>query len=410
MRRFPQGPLVGAVLAAALAAVLTAPLAGPASADPAPTPVPGTPGFSVGDLGTDAATRAPTLPEARAEAARLRTETDALVRRASLAADRAERAEVAFHAAVTRAGLAEQRLAELQRAAVATDEESAERVRDIYMAGGRAGMLNSLMSAGSVSDLETRGQMITGVVLDGRERAREAKAQAEAAARVREELRRIAQEQTTAAKAASDEVTEAVRLLGQRRQMLRDADAMVTALLAEQRRAALEARARQRAAQHASARQVPSAAAPGTAPSARRLGGRRTQPAVDGSRWVRPAVGPLTSRYGPRWGRMHRGMDIGARNGSVIRAAGDGTVTLARFWGGYGNAVVVDHGGGLTTRYGHSQQLLVAPGDDVVAGQPIALVGSTGNSTGPHLHFEVRLAGLDVDPQPFLRARGVQVG
>lgn len=453
-----RAPLVGrahAVLTLlTVLAVLATPLA--ASADPAATPAPsppGRPGFSVGDLGRDAASRAPTLAQAQAAAARLRQETDALVRQAGAAADRAETAELRYHAAVTRAALAEHQLADAQRAAVATDADRVERVRAIYMAGGRAGMLNSLMGSRSLSELDTRGQLITGVVLDGEERARDARRHADAAARVRAELRRLAEEQTAAVARATREVAEAVRLLAERRQLLRDTDATVTTLLAEQRQAAQEATARQLAARQlaavratsgtgppgnagsagarsagarlAGARSAgaPSAGAgssgarsPGTRPadprsSARATGSGRVVPvAAGGGSWARPAVGPLVSRYGPRWGRVHRGIDIGARNGSVIRAASDGVVTLARWWSGYGNAVVVDHGGGLTTRYGHSSQLLVLPGDSVVAGQPIALVGSTGRSSGPHLHFEVRVGGTDLDPLPFLTDRGVRLG
>jgi murein DD-endopeptidase MepM/ murein hydrolase activator NlpD len=135
-------------------------------------------------------------------------------------------------------------------------------------------------------------------------------------------------------------------------------------------------------------------------------GGDTTQ----GGTWVRPAVGPLSSTFGPRWGSFHAGVDIAAPYGSVIRAASRGRVTLARWYGGYGNAVEVDHGGGLSTRYGHASALLVTAGEYVTAGQPLARVGSTGDASGPHLHFEVRVRGAAIDPLPFMRARGVGLG
>lgn len=119
---------------------------------------------------------------------------------------------------------------------------------------------------------------------------------------------------------------------------------------------------------------------------------------------------PVTSTFGPRvhpiFGtvRMHEGVDFGAGMGTPIRAAAAGTVVAAGDRGGYGTATIVDHGNGLATLYAHQSQLLVAPGTVVTAGQVIGAVGSTGFSTGPHLHFEVRVRGVPVDPLPYLAA------
>ncbi|MEQ1568375.1 MAG: peptidoglycan DD-metalloendopeptidase family protein [Myxococcota bacterium] len=96
--------------------------------------------------------------------------------------------------------------------------------------------------------------------------------------------------------------------------------------------------------------------------------------------------------------RFHAGQDHAATEGTSIRAPRDGVVTFAGRSGGYGNLVVVDHGGGLETRYAHCASLEVAPGAPVAAGSVIATVGSTGRSTGPHVHFEVRRDGIAVDP------------
>lgn len=117
---------------------------------------------------------------------------------------------------------------------------------------------------------------------------------------------------------------------------------------------------------------------------------------------------PITSPYGPRihpiFGdvRMHTGIDYGAPEGTPIHAAADGTVAMAGPYGGYGNATVIDHGGELATLYGHQSLILVKPGDHVIKGQIIGLVGCTGSCTGPHVHFEVRVGGNPVDPAPFL--------
>ncbi len=122
-----------------------------------------------------------------------------------------------------------------------------------------------------------------------------------------------------------------------------------------------------------------------------------------------PADGPITSIFGIRihpilgTARFHNGLDFGAEYGSLIRAADNGVVISAGWTGGYGNAVIIDHGNGISTLYGHTSQIFVTLGQVVQKGQPIAAVGSTGLSTGPHLHFEVRQAGEPVDPVPFLK-------
>jgi murein DD-endopeptidase MepM/ murein hydrolase activator NlpD len=123
-------------------------------------------------------------------------------------------------------------------------------------------------------------------------------------------------------------------------------------------------------------------------------------PSAAGLVW--PVSGPVVSGYGMRWGRMHEGIDIAAGLGTPIRAAAAGTVIHAGWLGGYGNLVVLDHGDGLATAYAHASAILVGVGQSVAQGQTLSLVGSTGNSTGPHLHFEVRVNGSAVDPLLYL--------
>lgn len=118
--------------------------------------------------------------------------------------------------------------------------------------------------------------------------------------------------------------------------------------------------------------------------------------------FIWPASGTLTSNFGWRWGRMHEGIDIGAATGTPISASAAGTVIVAGWNGGYGNLVVIDHGGGVSTAYGHQSAIHVSVGQSVGQGTVIGAVGSTGNSTGPHLHFEVRINGSATDPLPYL--------
>ena len=120
-------------------------------------------------------------------------------------------------------------------------------------------------------------------------------------------------------------------------------------------------------------------------------------------RFIMPVNGGVdTSSFGWRWGRMHEGVDIGASTGTPIYAADGGTVVTAGWNGGYGLCVDIDHGNGVMTRYGHCSSIYVSVGEQVFQGQNIAAVGSTGWSTGPHLHFEIRIDGVAYNPLDFL--------
>lgn len=129
-------------------------------------------------------------------------------------------------------------------------------------------------------------------------------------------------------------------------------------------------------------------------------------PSINGIKLaVTPIEGRITSRYGVS-SRIrkstHTGLDIAAVTGTDIKVVADGTVILASYNGSYGNLVKVDHGNGVETWYAHTSKMLVKAGDIVKAGDVIAKVGSTGNSTGPHLHLEIRINGEHVDPQDYL--------
>ena len=123
--------------------------------------------------------------------------------------------------------------------------------------------------------------------------------------------------------------------------------------------------------------------------------------------WPCPASRYISSSFGNRlhptlnvW-KFHTGIDIGCSAGKNIVAAASGKVIMSQWYGGYGNCVMIDHGGGIVTLYGHASKLLVSKGQVVKQGQVIALVGSTGRSTGPHLHFEVRKNGQYIDPMSY---------
>jgi murein DD-endopeptidase MepM/ murein hydrolase activator NlpD len=138
----------------------------------------------------------------------------------------------------------------------------------------------------------------------------------------------------------------------------------------------------------------------------------RTRPVakkkVESARYCRPNGGGISSNYGQRWGRMHKGVDFNGSYGSPIRAAAAGRVVSAGYDGGYRNLVTVRHADGTVTAYAHMSKILVR-GGQVDACDTLGYVGSTGHSTGPHLHFEVRVGGGTTSPLPWLRKHGVRV-
>lgn len=123
--------------------------------------------------------------------------------------------------------------------------------------------------------------------------------------------------------------------------------------------------------------------------------------------WPCPSSTYITSRVGYRWHpvtgkwKNHNGLDIGAQSGATVLAADGGTVTIAYYYGGYGNCVMIDHGNGFYTLYGHLSSINVSTNQNVSKGECVGYVGSTGNSTGPHLHFEIRQGTVILNPEDF---------
>jgi murein DD-endopeptidase MepM/ murein hydrolase activator NlpD len=143
------------------------------------------------------------------------------------------------------------------------------------------------------------------------------------------------------------------------------------------------------------------------------MGSDWTQVADAPSLW--PVEGVVTSSFGEREdpfngeGAFHAGLDISAPSGTVVRATGDGLVDAAAMTNGYGREVIVDHGHGVRTVYGHLSGMIVLAGQHVLRGQIIGYVGRTGRSTGPHLHYEVRINNTPVNPHKYLRSTYAQL-
>ena len=237
-------------------------------------------------------------------------------------------------------------------------------------------------------------------------RVRDLKREATRLANDLEDLEEQKQDAADAILAQKNQVAQARAQLVERQGDLAEARAGRRALLAavRRRRGALEddldglreeqaaVRARLRAAQAASARSA-SAGAPTAAPGPVRRGS---------GAMIWPLNGPISSPFGPRWGRTHSGLDIAVPIGTPVRAAMAGRVTIAGPMGGYGNYACITHAGGLSTCYAHNDSVNVSEGQSVKQGQVIAQSGNSGNSTGPHLHFEVRQSGSPVDPMGYL--------
>jgi len=162
---------------------------------------------------------------------------------------------------------------------------------------------------------------------------------------------------------------------------------------------AIEAASSQIEAKIRAAEQAAAPPAPSTATSTD-ASGPAASPSAAGLIW--PVTGPITSPFGPRWGGFHPGIDIGVPTGTPIHAAAAGTVIWCGWETGYGNLVVIDHHNGIATAYAHQSRIAVGCNQDVAQGQVIGYVGCTGFCTGPHLHFEVRVNGVPVDPIGYL--------
>lgn len=296
----------------------------------------------------------------------------------------------------------EKLLAEAQKQLKGREAVFYKRVRDIYI-NGRLSYIDVVIGSKDFNDFANRLEILKRIIDSDinlineikKERAEiEARKQAleqsraklveleKAAVAKQAEIEQKKQERAVVLEKAKTDQATAMKAIEE----LNASSAQITALLKQ--RQAERAAARAAAAQQASS---------------------------SGYTWVQgtgqlgwPVSGEITSPYGyrthPIWGTTiyHSGIDIGVDEGTPVHAADGGTVVWSGWMGGYGYAVVIDHGNGMSTLYGHNSDLAVSEGQDVGKGQVIAYAGSTGNSTGPHVHFEVRISGDPVDPMGYL--------
>ena len=357
-----------------------------------------------GRLGRERARENVLVSEVQASTARIRS----LERRLAPLRARAERLEAEHAALRERLTLLTRRLA-LETARLATaraelarrQELLGRRLRELY-ARGQPDPILVLVTSGSLADAVATSDLLEGIASrdgdlaagvrryrDQTQRSKDAIAEVRAGVADSEARAEVAAARAEEAKRSLETEAAGVdRLLAARRALLASVRGDREDIEAEARgleRRSADLAARIRAAQGPSAA---GAAAGGGAPS--------------GQGFIWPASGTITSGFGPRWGRMHEGIDIAGGSGSPIHAAASGTVIVAGWSGGYGNLVVIDHGGGISTAYGHNSSLAVSVGQQVGQGQTIAGMGTTGHSTGVHCHFEVRVNGGAVNPMGYL--------
>jgi murein DD-endopeptidase MepM/ murein hydrolase activator NlpD len=320
--------------------------------------------------------------------------TDLQTKQFSLEADlEAKRAELAqiqedlrreqLHLARLRRRLAEARLELANRLVELYKQDTPDVVTVVLEADGFADLLEQteFMKRASAQDARIIG------------RVRDAKVESIATADRLDRLEKRAEE---VAKVIEAEVAQVAAVKGQlveRRDSYASARAGKSQLLANTRedRHALEehVEALEREQAEVTARLAGSSAVAG--------------PIVQGSGGlIWPASGSISSPFGMRWGRLHAGVDIPLPEGTPLRAAASGRVAIAGWVGGYGNYTCIQHSGSLATCYGHQSRLGVSVGQSVSQGQVIGYSGNTGNSTGPHVHFEVRINGSPVDPLGYL--------
>lgn len=299
----------------------------------------------------------------------------------------------------TRYAAETRRLVLLERTERVAQKRLEERVVELYQSG-QPDELEVLFLVRNLDDLISQLEYLETIARRDQEIVDSvATARVDVAAARRETARIEAEEERTTAALAgrtAEQQQAYAALVAQRDQLLgaqQDRQTLLAAVRSRGGDAAedlerLERASARLAAQIQATSSSSSPAAPAAAPSA--------------AGFIWPVSGPITSGYGQRWGRLHAGVDIAAGFGTTIRAAASGTVTYSGWLGGYGNLVVVDHGGGISTAYAHQQRIYASVGQAVSQGEALGEVGSTGNSSGPHLHFEVRVNGNAVDPLGYL--------
>jgi murein DD-endopeptidase MepM/ murein hydrolase activator NlpD len=291
------------------------------------------------------------------------------------------------------------RLARLRARLAEAKVALANRLVELYKAD-KPDVVTVVLEADGFADLLERTEFMQRVSSqDARiiARVRDAKAEATATAARLDRLEQRAEEVADAIEAEVNEVAAVKGQLVDRRTRYESVRAEKATLLSNTRedRQALEA--------HVAALEREQSAVLARLQGSSGGGSGVAGPVRQGSgSLIWPANGSISSGFGMRWGRLHAGIDIPLPVGTGIRAADSGSVAIAGWVGGYGNYICVQHGGSLSTCYGHLSSIGVSVGQSVSQGQVIGSSGNTGNSTGPHLHFETRVNGNPVDPLGYL--------
>lgn len=305
-------------------------------------------------------------------------------------------------ALTSRLALEQERLARAQAALERRQELLGRRLRQLY-ARGTPDPLVVLMQSGSLREAVETADVLEGIAARDGDLAEsvgryadETRETRDAIAQVRADVARSearAEEAAVEARAVKADLEEQRAAVGR---VFAQRDALLDAVVGDRREIEAETRnLEERSA--ALANRIREAQGLPAAPSGTVAVGA---PSSAGLTW--PVQGTITSGFGPRWGRMHEGLDIAGASGTPIAAAKAGTVIFAGWSGGYGNMVVLDHGGGLSTAYPHLSSISVSVGQGVGQGSVVGGMGTTGNSTGVHLHFEVRVGGAAVNPLGYL--------
>lgn len=303
--------------------------------------------------------------------------------------------------------LNERQLAEAQKRLEGRESVFYKRVRDIYI-NGRLSYLDVVIGSKDFSDFANRLEVLKRIIDSDITLINEIKKERAEIEAHKQKLEADRAKLVELEKAALAKQAEIEQKKAERNVVLQKAqNDRATAMQAIEELNASSAQVSAMLKERQAARAAAAAAAAATAQSS---GG---QGASDN--WVQgtgqlgwPVSGEITSPYGyrvhPIWGTTiyHSGIDIGVDEGTPVHAADGGVVVWSGWMGGYGYAVVIDHGNGLSTLYGHNSELAVDEGQSVAKGQVISYAGSTGNSTGPHVHFEVRVNGDPVDPMGYL--------
>lgn len=276
------------------------------------------------------------------------------------------------------------------------------RVKDIYI-NGRLSYLDVILGAKNFNDFANRVELLKRIIDADLDLINSIKAERSIIENNKAVLEQEHQRILALQKEAEAKKAEIEKKRDERKVLLQKAET--------DRATAMEAYAELQASSNEIKRQLQEreAARKAAAAAAAASGGGGGDNYVKGTgQFSYPVNGPITSGFGyrthPIFGRViaHAGVDFGVDEGTVVHAADSGTVVEADWIGGYGYAVIIDHGNGFSTLYGHNSQLIVSAGQTVTRGQPIAYSGSTGNSTGPHVHFEIRVNGEPVDPMGYL--------